>query len=58
MVTLLMTAPVFADDVWIIDIKGVCNVLKDADIKSSTLEIIGSEDILKKSVKYLKENGL
>jgi inosose dehydratase len=42
----------------IIDIKGVCDVLRDADIQSSTLEIIGSEDILKKSVKYLKENGL
>jgi inosose dehydratase len=42
----------------VIDIKGVCQVLKDADIASSTLEIIGSEDILKKSVKYLKANGL
>lgn len=42
----------------VIDIKGVCEVLKDADIPSSTLEIIGSEDILKKSVKYLKDNGL
>ena len=42
----------------VIDIKGVCDILKDADIDSSTLEIIGSEDILKKSVKYLKENGI
>ena len=42
----------------VIDIKDVCEVLKDADIPSSTLEIIGSEDILKKSVKYLKNNGL
>jgi inosose dehydratase len=42
----------------VIDIKGVCEVLKDADIPSSTLEIVGSEDILKKSVKYLKDNGL
>ena len=42
----------------VIDIKGVCEVLKDADIPSSTLEIIGSEDILKKSVKYLKDNGM
>ena len=42
----------------VIDIKGVCEILKDADIPSSTLEIIGSEDILKKSVKYLKDNGL
>jgi hypothetical protein len=30
----------------------------DADIASFTIEIIGSEDILKKSVKYLKDNGL
>lgn len=42
----------------VIDIKGVCEVLKDADIASSTLDIVGAEDILKKSVKYLKENGL
>jgi inosose dehydratase len=42
----------------VIDIKGVCEVLKDADIPSSTLEIIGSEDILKKSVAYLRANGL
>jgi len=42
----------------VIDIKGVCDVLKDADIESSTLEIVGSEDILKKSVKYLRANGL
>jgi inosose dehydratase len=42
----------------VVDIKGVCEVLKDADIASSTLEIIGSEDILKKSVAYLRQNGL
>ena len=42
----------------VIDIKGVCKVLKDANIESSTLEIIGSEDILKKSVDYLKKCGL
>jgi len=42
----------------VIDIKGVCAVLKDANIASSTLEIVGSEDILKQSVAYLKENGL
>ncbi len=42
----------------VIDIKGVCEVLKDADIASSTLEIVGSDDILKQSVAYLKENGL
>ena len=42
----------------VIDIKGVCEVLKDTDIESSTLEIIGSEDILKKSVEYLKQCGM
>ena len=42
----------------VIDIKGVCEVLKDADIESSTLEIIGSEDILKRSAQYLQECGL
>ncbi len=42
----------------VIDIKGVCEVLKDADVESSTLEIIGSPEILVKSAKYLKENGL
>ncbi len=42
----------------VIDIKGVCEVLKDTNIESSTLEIIGSEEILKKSVEYLKANGL
>ena len=42
----------------VIDIKGVCEVLKDANIESSTLEIVGSEDILKKSVDYLRQCGL
>lgn len=42
----------------VVDIKGVCEVLKDTDIDSCTLEIIGSEDILKKSVEYLKQCGL
>jgi inosose dehydratase len=42
----------------VIDIKGVCEVLKDADIASSTLEIVGSEDILKKSVTFLKSQGM
>ena len=37
----------------VIDIKGVCEVLKDCDIASSTLEIVGEEDILKRSVSYL-----
>lgn len=42
----------------VIDIAGVCEVLKDANVRASTLEIIGSEDILKKSVSYLRANGL
>ncbi|MBD3173581.1 MAG: TIM barrel protein, partial [Armatimonadia bacterium] len=42
----------------VIDIKGVCDVLKDADVAGSTLEIVGSEDILKKSAAYLREAGL
>jgi inosose dehydratase len=42
----------------VIDIAGVCDVLKDANVRSSTLEIIGSEDILKKSVSYLRSQGL
>ena len=42
----------------VIDIAGVCEVLKDAAVRSSTLEIIGSEDILKKSVEYLRSQGL
>lgn len=42
----------------VIDIKGVCDVLKDADVDSSTLEIIGTEEILTKSAAYLKSCGL
>lgn len=42
----------------VIDIKGVCDVLKDANIASSTLEIIGSDEVLQKSAAYLKECGL
>ena len=42
----------------VIDIKGVCDVLKDADIVASTLEIIGDEDILRRSVSYLRECGV
>ncbi len=42
----------------VIDIKGVCEVLKDMDIATSTLEIIGSEEILGRSVEYLREQGL
>jgi inosose dehydratase len=40
----------------VIDIKGVCEVLKTTDVESSTLEIVGSEEILKKSVTYLKKS--
>jgi len=42
----------------VIDIKGVCDVIKDCEIASSTLEIIGDEDVLKRSVSYLRECGL
>ena len=42
----------------VIDIKGVCEVLKGSSVQNSTLEIVGSEDILKKSAAYLKANGL
>jgi len=42
----------------VIDIKGVCEVLKDAGIPASTLEIVGSEDTLKKSVRYLRSCGM
>ncbi|KPK46192.1 MAG: xylose isomerase [Planctomycetes bacterium SM23_25] len=42
----------------VIDLKGVCEVLKDAPAASSTLEIIGSEEILKKSAAFLKSQGL
>jgi len=42
----------------VIDIAGVCDVLRDSSVNSSTLEIVGSEDILKKSVAYLRSQGL
>ena len=42
----------------IIDIKGVCEVLKDQNIENSTLEIIGEPQLLKKSVDYLKTCGI
>ncbi len=42
----------------VIDIKGVCDVLRDANIASSTLEIIGDEQILKRSVDYLHACGM
>ncbi len=42
----------------VIDIAGVCEVLRGAEIESSTLEIIGAADIFQKSVAYLRANGL
>ncbi len=42
----------------VIDIKGVCEVLKDANIENSTLEIVGGADILLKSVDYLRSCGI
>ncbi len=42
----------------VIDLAGVCRVLKDAPVDSSTLEIIGSDDILHKSVEFLRAQGL
>jgi len=42
----------------IIDIKGICEVLKDANIETSTLEIVGDPEILKKSVQFLKSCGM
>lgn len=42
----------------IIDLKGVVAALKGCPAKTSTLEIVGSEDILKKSVAFLKSAGL
>jgi inosose dehydratase len=42
----------------VIDLRGVCAALKGANIETSTLEIVGSEDVLKKSVNYLKSVGV
>ncbi len=42
----------------VIDLKGVCRELKGAPIESCTLEIVGSDEILKKSVQFLKSQGL
>jgi inosose dehydratase len=38
----------------VIDIKGVCDVLRDAGIDSSTLEIVGTAATLQKSKQYLE----
>ena len=42
----------------VIDIKGVCEVLKDANIENSTLEIVGDLEIFQRSVKFLKACGI
>ena len=42
----------------LVDIKGVCDVLKDAKIESSTLEIIAPKEVLLKSVSYLRACGV
>jgi inosose dehydratase len=42
----------------VIDIAGICDVLRDAEIESSTLEIIGSDEILTKSAEYLRAQGM
>ena len=42
----------------IVDIKGVCQVLKDAPIEGSTLEIIAPKETLLKSVAYLRTCGI
>lgn len=42
----------------VIDVAGVCEVLKDAGIESSTLEIVGSADILTKSKAFLEAQGM
>ena len=42
----------------IIDLRGVCAALKGANIETSTLEIVGTEDVLKRSVNFLKSLGV
>jgi inosose dehydratase len=42
----------------IIDIKGVCEVLKNENIESTTLEIVGEHEVFMKSVRFLKECGI
>jgi inosose dehydratase len=42
----------------VIDIKGVCAVLKDAKIETSTLEIVGDPSIYHKSVDFLRTCGM
>jgi inosose dehydratase len=42
----------------VIDLRGVCAALKGANIETSTLEIMGTEDVLKRSVNFLKSVGV
>ena len=42
----------------VIDIRGVCDALKEADIASSTLEIVGDDEVLSSSVDYLRACGI
>lgn len=42
----------------VIDIQGVCETLRDAGIQSSTLEIVGDADTLKRSKAYLESCGM
>jgi len=42
----------------VIDIAGVIDELKDCSITHSTLELVGTEEILKKSVAFLKNHGI
>ena len=42
----------------VIDLRGVCAALKGANIETSTLEIVGTEDVLKRSVNFLKSLGV
>jgi len=42
----------------IIDIKGVCEVLKDQNIENSTLEIVGDQELMQKSVDFLRSCGI
>ncbi len=42
----------------VIDLRGVCAALKGANIETSTLEIVGTEDVLRRSVNFLKSVGV
>ena len=42
----------------VIDVAGVCEVMREAGIESSTLEIVGSDEILVKSREFLESQGM